>query len=424
MRHCSDGGLNSFAKGHDSESGTATFHCGHGTQCNNALCSPRIEDATLCLDSCINGVSGRVRWEGRSRNGICEDGGEYSTYRNDPFPDWSELPGDLMYALESSKIVVTDHGLVQTTAYTFEQCGDLCTALGGGNVCKYFFWGHGENGRCVSGDSLDSDTVSTPLCDESCITASTTNNPLSECRMYDYYTGITSQTVQEQVGCTDSGTYRMGIVTSESQGALPLLDDVDYTELPKGDNQLYGNVLLLKDKDNYLNLYGLTNQRYTFKECAIMCKTYPNKLCKYFLWKGSVDDTVTGCDAGATDPGKAVCEIYARDGTPTTDSSNNPSLICMIGTFRHALMNNADYMTWPVDSNGIPYTAIGGCGMGTDCTDCGPRTAVTKSNTRRLQDQIFDFSDPPSPPSPPPPTPPPSFPPPSPPPSPSPPPQP
>lgn len=416
VRHCSDGGLNSFAKGHDPASGTATFHCGHGTQCKNALCSPRIEDATLCLDSCINGVSGRVRWEGRSRNGICEDGGEYSTYRNDPLPAWSELPGDLMYALESFKIVGTDHGLDDRTAYTFEQCGDLCTALGGGNVCKYFFWGHGENGRCVTTDG------STPLCDTSCIAESTTDNPISECRMYSYYTGITSQ----PVGCVSSGTYRMGIVTSESQGALPLLNDVDYTELPQGDNKFYGALpQLVPNQYYYLNLYGLTGQRYTFEECAIMCKTYPNKLCKYFLWKGSVDGTVTGCDSDTTDPGKAYCEIYASDGTPLIKSSGNPTIIrCPIGTFRHALMNNADYMTWPVDSNGIPYTAIGGCGMGTDCTDCGPRTAVTTSNTRRLQDQIFDFTDPPTPPSPPPPTPPPSFPPPSPPPSPSPPPQP
>jgi hypothetical protein len=70
VKHCSDGGLNSFSNGHDPESSAATFYCGLGTQCNDALCPPRINDDTLCIDSCRSTVSGRVKWEGQSRNGI------------------------------------------------------------------------------------------------------------------------------------------------------------------------------------------------------------------------------------------------------------------------------------------------------------------------------------------------------------------
>ena len=39
-RFCSDGGLDLLANGHDSDSGAATFYCGTGTQCVDALCPP------------------------------------------------------------------------------------------------------------------------------------------------------------------------------------------------------------------------------------------------------------------------------------------------------------------------------------------------------------------------------------------------
>ena len=81
--YCSDGGLDSLATGHDPETSKPKFYCGLGTQCNDALCSPRIDEATLCIDSCRVTISRGVKWEGESRNGICEDGGEYSSYRND-----------------------------------------------------------------------------------------------------------------------------------------------------------------------------------------------------------------------------------------------------------------------------------------------------------------------------------------------------
>ena len=70
--------------GHDFATGAASFACQIGTQCADDLCKPRIlEEKTLCVDSCLpNLVQGGVKWEGKNRNGICEDGGEPASYRN------------------------------------------------------------------------------------------------------------------------------------------------------------------------------------------------------------------------------------------------------------------------------------------------------------------------------------------------------
>lgn len=81
---CSDGGINSHPTGHDIATDAASFACTVGTQCSDALCPPRIiEETVLCTDSCLtNGIQGQVLWEGASRNGICEDGGNSASYRN------------------------------------------------------------------------------------------------------------------------------------------------------------------------------------------------------------------------------------------------------------------------------------------------------------------------------------------------------
>jgi hypothetical protein len=83
-KYCSDGGINSQSTGTDSATGRATFACQLGTQCADDLCQPRvIQDTVLCSDSCLSGtVQGQVLWEGGSRNGICEDGGDPTSQRS------------------------------------------------------------------------------------------------------------------------------------------------------------------------------------------------------------------------------------------------------------------------------------------------------------------------------------------------------
>lgn len=79
---CSDGGINSHPFGHDPSTGAAAFTCDIGTQCRYFLCEPRIVTETvLCTDACVaNSVSGGILWTGRSRNGICEDGGTVNSF--------------------------------------------------------------------------------------------------------------------------------------------------------------------------------------------------------------------------------------------------------------------------------------------------------------------------------------------------------
>jgi hypothetical protein len=86
-KFCSDGGVNSHPTGHDPATGAASFACELGTQCNNMLCRPRIiSETVICSDSCRKDlVQGGVLWTGSSRNGICEDGGDPTSYRNQAF---------------------------------------------------------------------------------------------------------------------------------------------------------------------------------------------------------------------------------------------------------------------------------------------------------------------------------------------------
>ena len=95
---CSDGGINSHPTGHDDATGAASFACVVGTQCSNSLCQPRIiSERILCTDACLtNTIQGGVRWEGSSRNGICEDGGDRFSYRSRPEEDsvYSDTDGD------------------------------------------------------------------------------------------------------------------------------------------------------------------------------------------------------------------------------------------------------------------------------------------------------------------------------------------
>jgi hypothetical protein len=80
--YCSDGGLNSHPIGHDAATGKALFACTPGTQCSETLCRPRIvTELVICSDSCLsNRTQGSVLWFGRSRNGVCEDGGEVRSF--------------------------------------------------------------------------------------------------------------------------------------------------------------------------------------------------------------------------------------------------------------------------------------------------------------------------------------------------------
>jgi hypothetical protein len=232
--------------------------------------------------------------------------------------------------------------------------------MGGGGVCKFFAWMHGENGHCQNNGNYYH-------CNPDCLQQSTPENPLSECLMWGYYTGIpTGETVESAFSC-QAGSYRTGMITSQTDGALPLLE-VDYRELPQGDDNFYGGQQLSIDAANYANVYG-NSLRYTFTECAIMCKVYPGKQCTYFVWYGSSDPTVEGCAVDDNDAGIAICELFFGDQTPTgiTVDDHAAGRSCPVGSYRHALMNPAQYQTWPVDSNGIPYTAIGGCGFGARC---------------------------------------------------------
>jgi len=81
---CSDGGINSHPTGHDIAKGQASFACILGTQCSDELCHPRvITERILCTDACFQHTAqGGVKWEGSSRNGVCEDGGDFISFRN------------------------------------------------------------------------------------------------------------------------------------------------------------------------------------------------------------------------------------------------------------------------------------------------------------------------------------------------------
>ena len=133
----SDGGLNSLS-GHDPASGKAPFYCATGTQCSDSLCPPRTDQAVLCIDSCRDTVSGRVKWTGQARNGVCEDGGEYSSNLRQDLPAWSEIVMDGNDLYSRDPIDVRTYNLDPDTLYTFEGCADACAGLGGQSyrICK------------------------------------------------------------------------------------------------------------------------------------------------------------------------------------------------------------------------------------------------------------------------------------------------
>ena len=60
------------------------FECQYGTQCDRVNgCGPRAplnENNEICSDSCIETIRGGVKWEGKARNGRCEDGGDEKSY--------------------------------------------------------------------------------------------------------------------------------------------------------------------------------------------------------------------------------------------------------------------------------------------------------------------------------------------------------
>jgi len=208
---------------------------------------------------------------------------------------------------------------------------------------------HGNSGHCNT--------------DPTYTQQSTAENPVAECVMYTYYTGITpGETIESALQCQPD-TYRSGMVMSEANGDLPVLHNIDYRELPRDNREFYGAQFLVISPGNYADVYGNGGNTSTFEGCATMCKVYPGKQCNYFIWYGSSDPDVSSCDPGntASNP-NALCELWSGDQQPQGNQ-----VPCTEGSFRHALMNTWQYQTWPVDPNGIPYTAIGGCGFGARC---------------------------------------------------------
>lgn len=387
--YCSDGGLNSLANGNDPETGAATFYCRLGSQCGAALCAPRTDEETLCADSCRDSVSGRVRWTGASRNGVCEDGGAYTDDRRESLPRWSEIAHDnsSFYAYRAGATAgmldLTPYGYDDGAYRTFEECAEICATLNGGSLCRYFVHFSGTLGHCTNPDD-----GTLEFCDDNCLEANTGEGPLkAQCRYYSSYTGhtVATETLASELHCAYN-TARHGFVTDSTQGALPLIPS-NYLELDGSSTVSYGSAATLLYIDG---LHGIlqssTNaQRTTFQQCAETCMTVPNKECQYFILLTPSDGTSAQCgpagSASKSEPNGA-CLLYGGDGNPSgqtvtqtiTESlnaldvagtwDNVMNVVCNPGQYRHVRMDTNSYGTYPVDSNGITYGAVGGCGFG------------------------------------------------------------
>lgn len=399
--YCSDGGLNSLASGNDPETGAATFYCSLGSQCGDALCAPRTDEETLCVDSCrSNSFSGRVKWTGASRNGVCEDGGAYTDVRSDQLPAWSEIVHDNVsfYAYPlgpGGRLSLDSYGYTEYEFRTFEQCAEICASVGGGSLCKYFVHFSGSLGQCTS--PTDGNF---PYCDSNCFYIN--NGPMrSRCMYYGYYTGhaVESETLMDNFNC-NYNTIRHGFVTSMAHGALPLIPS-NYLELEGSNTVSYGSAATLLRKDG---LHGIlssatNSQKTTFQQCAETCMTLPNKECRYFILLTPSDGASAHC--GNTDTSRSEangpCLLYGGDGSPSgqtvtqtiTESlnalayfwDNVNNVVCNPGQYRHVKMNVNSYGTYPVGSNGLSYAAVAGCGFGalSEIDLCTPPSPVDRT---------------------------------------------
>lgn len=365
------------------------------------------------------------------------------------------------------------HDYDDNALHTFEECAEICVAVGT-SVCRYFVHMSGSLGHCTNPYNA---TV-LPWCDQACLDANTAGQPLkAKCLYYSYYSGYAypTETLAQKVNCAYN-TARHGFITDSTQGALPLIPS-NYLELTGSTTESYGSAATLLTYDGLHGVIHAGNNAMTttFQQCAETCMTIPNKECRYFILLTPSDGTSAYCsntDTTKSEP-NGPCLLYGGgNGTASgqtvtqtiTESmqalsaywNNVSNVVCNPGQYRHVKMNINSYGTYPVDSNGITYGAVGGCGFGTDCSDCGPRVVGTHSiavdaplpppppgsqttnesglagspERRRAQQldpeivQLLQANSPPppTPPSPPPPNPPPKLPPPLPPPSPSPPP--
>lgn len=127
-KFCSDGGVNSHPTGHDPATGAASFACELGTQCDDALCRPRIVSETVvCSDSCGKDiVQGNILWTGESRNGICEDGGDPTAYRNEGFESTQIFEVDgVFYSYEHKGGCGFGKCTSNSVPFMFSLCTDL-----------------------------------------------------------------------------------------------------------------------------------------------------------------------------------------------------------------------------------------------------------------------------------------------------------
>ena len=449
-KFCSDGGLGSYSIGNDPATGTASFRCGLGTQCGDSLCQPRTDEATLCTDSCRPTITGRVSWEGESRNGVCEDGGAPEDYRAGEFPQMSELLADTRYmAMDNTYLDRARYGLGDNEVSTYEECYNFClndVETSSFRGCNYFVFYGSTTEVC---DSIDYCGPGSP-CEAANAALAPGDPPVAYCEFHSDYVGRPQEGGENaMLNVCPNAAYRQAYRVTDARGAEPLFRG-DYSIL--SDDLFHtANVFKINYNARDSNYFPAADNRYNLTTCAAICKTQGSKLCSYFVWQGAASGGTTNCDAGATfsqDATNAFCFLYSEfreaaefalvSVSAVTDHSG-----CTEGTYVHARMNKDDYGVWPVSSENIVYSAVGGCGYGTDCTDCGvrdrdadtfyasspspPPPALTGRRAQQLDAEIVNLLQgisppPPTPPSPPPPLPPPVRPPPTPPPDPKPPP--
>lgn len=381
----------------------------------------------MCTDSCRSSISGRVLWTGASRNGVCEDGGAPEAYRPGTLPVMSELVSERR---DMGRKPIQIPGLWNYHLYTYEQCAAICA---GRADCFYMVSYAGATTACGN----------LARCNTACVTsnydrAAAGEVPVAQCSLFNSYNGKPSSEtlsgVQQdhalETQCTNDG-FRHAFKVSDVRGAEPLFP-LDFTILT--DNLFHSTtadkMTFIPDDSNY---FMANDHRYNLTACIGMCKTQGSKLCSYFVWKASESTSEGNCDTGATTVDSSInslCFLYSAYYEASAPALGAMYLeadhsTCTAGTFVHGRMNKDDYGVWPMNAEGIVYSTVGGCGFGTDCTDCGVRVrdedtfyggtlieALSGRRAQQLDAEIVNLLQgisppPPTPPSPPPPLPPP-----------------